>query len=750
MNPDDKIHLLGIRHHGPGSARSLLKAFAEIQPDVILLEGPAEAEAMLALATHADMRPPVALLLYEKDNLANTVFYPFAEFSPEWQVIHYAQRQNIPLKFMDLPQTHQLALRKIHEADTITNQAEIIEDDHFDPLTLLAQAAGFSDGERWWEYMVEQRQGGLELFQGIQEALTALRESLGERHRQQFEQQREQLREAWMRKTIRIAVQEGYQRIAVICGAWHVPALITIAKQDEVLLKKLPKTKVETTWVPWSNNHLTYASGYGAGMISPGWYQHLWECHTQSRQVASSWLTKIAHLLREEGIDASTASVIESVRLAETLAALRQKPLPDLEELNEASLTTLCFGDSLPMQLIQQKLIVGENLGEVPSETPSVPLQQDLARWQKKLRLTPSAVEKDLELDLRKDTDLERSQLLHRLNLLKIPWGELKGSGKTKGTFKEIWRLQWQPEFAIQLIEASVWGVTVEAAATEYTCDCLKQTNDLAVITPLVDQTLLANLPIAVDFAMTRLAAEAAVASDVLQLMASLPSLAKVLRYGNIRRHDSSVISRVIDTLVTRVTIGLPNACSSLDNDAASEMYRHLVNTDEAIKLLANSNHLHAWQEVLHQLLKQEGLHGLIAGRSCRLLFNGHQLNEQQVAQRMSLALSKANDPLAAGAWVDGFLRESGLILLLDEQLWAVLNNWIGELSDTIFLEILPLLRRTFATFPTGERRQLGERIKQPVQIQSVPTATTTFADDANVVNSLSLIVKMLGLDAIG
>jgi hypothetical protein len=179
-------------------------------------------------------------------------------------------------------------------------------------------------------------------------------------------------------------------------------------------------------------------------------------------------------------------------------------------------------------------------------------------------------------------------------------------------------------------------------------------------------------------------------------------------------------------------------------------MYRHLVNTDEAIKLLANSNHLHAWQEVLHQLLKQEGLHGLIAGRSCRLLFNGHQLNEQQVAQRMSLALSKANDPLAAGAWVDGFLRESGLILLLDEQLWAVLNNWIGELSDTIFLEILPLLRRTFATFPTGERRQLGERIKQPVQIQSVPTATTTFADDANVVNSLSLIVKMLGLDAIG
>ena len=41
------IHLLGIRHHGPGSCRNVLEYLQELQPDLILLEGPAEAETLL-------------------------------------------------------------------------------------------------------------------------------------------------------------------------------------------------------------------------------------------------------------------------------------------------------------------------------------------------------------------------------------------------------------------------------------------------------------------------------------------------------------------------------------------------------------------------------------------------------------------------------------------------------------------------------------------------------------------------------
>ena len=46
------IHLFGIRHHGPGSARSVLSALTSLQPDIILLEGPVEAEAILPFAAN--------------------------------------------------------------------------------------------------------------------------------------------------------------------------------------------------------------------------------------------------------------------------------------------------------------------------------------------------------------------------------------------------------------------------------------------------------------------------------------------------------------------------------------------------------------------------------------------------------------------------------------------------------------------------------------------------------------------------
>jgi hypothetical protein len=44
------VHLFGIRHHGPGSARALAGALAELKPDLILVEGPPEADELVALA----------------------------------------------------------------------------------------------------------------------------------------------------------------------------------------------------------------------------------------------------------------------------------------------------------------------------------------------------------------------------------------------------------------------------------------------------------------------------------------------------------------------------------------------------------------------------------------------------------------------------------------------------------------------------------------------------------------------------
>ncbi|MEO6889840.1 MAG: DUF5682 family protein, partial [Ktedonobacteraceae bacterium] len=175
------IHIFGVRHHGPGCARGLRAALQTLEPDIVLVEGPPDAQAVLTLLMHAEMRPPVALLIYAPDNPQSAVYYPFTHFSPEWQALRYALEHSIPARFMDLPQAFQLG-RELpspegEQAATGTpptgdeNTPETVEQQpgkesvsaethpalpQDDPLAMLALAAGYSDHELWWERQIEQ------------------------------------------------------------------------------------------------------------------------------------------------------------------------------------------------------------------------------------------------------------------------------------------------------------------------------------------------------------------------------------------------------------------------------------------------------------------------------------------------------------------------------------------------------------------------------------------------------------------
>lgn len=756
-------YIFGIRHHGPGSARSLRAALQQLQPDCVLVEGPPDADALIPLLAHPNMQPPVALLLYMPDQPRQAVYYPFALFSPEWQALSYALAQGITARFMDLPQACQLGeMRQGIEDEDKPSQHDDIGENHessnpqpltpnprADPLGWLAQAAGYSDGERWWEQMVEHRRDGSEIFAAILEAMAALRAELPpDPH------PREAQREAYMRQSIRAAQAEGYQRIAVVCGAWHAPALTDLAgtKADTALLKGLPKVKLQATWVPWTHGRLAYGSGYGAGIESPGWYEHLWHATSAGytpTEVAARWLVRVARLLREQDFDVSSAHVIEAVRLAEALAALRDRPLPGLAELNEAVQAVFCGGSVLPMRLVHEQLIVGETLGAVPAETPLAPLQQDLAREQKRLRLPASASWRDYDLDLRKPTDLERSHLLHRLNLLAIPWGKLQRSNGGKGTFHELWRVQWQPELAVTLIEAGIWGNTIADAATARACADAETAADLPALTRLVDQVLLADLPAAIDAVMARLHDRAALASDVGVLMEALPPLANVQRYGNVRRTDTAAVAHVIDGLVSRIGVGLPAACAALDDDAAQAMFERLLAVNSALALLQHADYTATWQAALQRVCDLRGVHGLVGGRACRMLLDTGTLSADEGARRLSLALSAASGPPEAAAWIEGLLRDSGALLVHDTLLWQIIDGWLHDLPAALFLPTLPLLRRTFATFQPAERRMLGERARTGAATLLASERANQRFDVARAKATLPLLTQLLGLQVI-
>jgi hypothetical protein len=515
----------------------------------------------------------------------------------------------------------------------------------------------------------------------------------------------EALREAAMRRILRDAGRSA-ARIAVVCGAWHAPVLATPlpARADTELLRGLPRVKVSATFVPWSHGRLALDSGYGAGIRSPGWYDHLWRDGS-----SVGWLTRVARLLRGEDLDASSAHVIDAVRLAEALAALRGRFMVGLEELTEATRAVLCFGVDTPMRLIHNRLIVGEVLGQVPEDAPLVPLARDLTAQQRRLRLVVDPTPRALTLDLRRQSDLERSHLLHRLRLLDVPWGEVEET-TSMGTFREAWQIAWDPELAVRVVEASLWGTTVAAAAAGRAMDIAERTSDLPRLGALLDVTLLADLPQAVTAVVMRLESAAAVAADVVHLMQTLPPLANVVRYGSVRQTDRTVVARVIAALLARICVGLPLACASLDDAAAAQLYDAVMAVDGALHVVGDPGRRADWLAALATVADMETGHGLVTGRATRLLLDAGSLPRIEVVRRAGLALAAARDPDAAGAWAEGFLRQSGLLLLHDEALWEVVDGWLDGLPQAAFTQVLPVLRRTFASFPAAERRQIGTR----------------------------------------
>lgn len=726
--------LLGVRHHGPGSARAVRAALEAAAPAAVLIEGPPEGDALLPLAADEQMRPPVALLAHAVDDPGRAAFWPLAEFSPEWVAVRWALEHDAVVRFFDLPAAHSLAFAE----ETRREPGEPTDgtaDVRVDPIAVLAETAGYDDPERWWEDVVELRSdrpgavraaavtgdgpaahdplaAAVAPFDALEDAMAALRETYGHGGHD-----RDLVREAWMRLRLREARKEFQDAgVAVVCGAWHVPALRarTTVTADKALLKGLPKVRTETTWVPWTHRRLARRSGYGAGIDSPGWYGHLFGAPDRP---VERWMTKVARLFREEDRAVSSAHVIEAVRLAETLAAMRGRPLAGLTETVDAVRAVMCDGSDVPLDLVRDRLIVGDVLGDVPDAAPAVPLQRDLTRQQRSLRLKPEAHERELELDLRKDTDAARSRLLHRLRMLGVGWGE-PGTGRTStGTFRESWRLRWEPELSVKVAEAGVWGTTVLSAATAKAESAAVTATALSEVTALAEACLLAGLSDALPVVMRALADRAALDADVSHLAQALPALARSLRYGDVRGTDTVALREVAAGLAERICVGLPPACAGLDADGAEEMRGRLDGVHTAIGLLPDADGVgERWRAVLRKLAVRESVPGVIRGRAARLLLDEGRLEEDEAAGLMALALSRGAAPADAAAWIEGFLGGAsggGLLLVHDERLLGLVDNWLTGVPAEAFTDVLPLLRRTFSAYEAGVRRTLGELVRR-------------------------------------
>src|SRR4051794_9219497 len=115
MSDTWRVNMFGMRHLSPAGAWHLRGYFDEGRASVVVIEGVADANELISQVTRKGSKPPIALLAYTDSLPVRTLIYPFAKYSPEFQAMCWAEENDVPAEFIDLPSDIFLALQDIEQ-----------------------------------------------------------------------------------------------------------------------------------------------------------------------------------------------------------------------------------------------------------------------------------------------------------------------------------------------------------------------------------------------------------------------------------------------------------------------------------------------------------------------------------------------------------------------------------------------------------------------------------------------------------
>ena len=532
------------------------------------------------------------------------------------------------------------------------------------------------------------------------------------------------IREAYMKREIAKACTEFKpEEIVVIVGAYHLLGIqnsLPAMTDDE--LKKLPKATAQLTLMPYSYLRLSSRTGYGAGNMAPYYFELMWRAMQTNTmdKLAATYLTKIAKILRDQGQNASSASVIEAVRLANVLSAMKGGTYPVLEDLHDAVVT--CFGGGGLSSVAEaiNKVDIGTAIGALPEGVSQTPVQEDMNQELKRLKLTnyKSAVAQDLSLDLRENLkvktkeaafiDLNRSTFLHRLEVLGIHFATQQRVQQDKASWAEKWVLQWSPEVEIEIVEANLKGETLEIAAAFILKEQLSEATDLSVVAKIIRQACECQLTHIFGNALSTLQSLLVDSNNFVETAFAAHELSMLIQYGDLRQFNLEPLKPILQQLFLRASLLLIDASSC--DDKASKPIVDAMNTMEFISEqqyeLVDTE---TWQKELTHLAWRDDVNTKLSGVAFAILLEHNLATEEECAREVSRRLS-AGVPADLGAsWFEGFSARNRYALLSRTIIWQELDNYVRQLDEEQFMRSVVFLRRAFADFEPNQKNSIAE-----------------------------------------
>jgi len=740
----------GVRHLSPAAAYHLRQALDAARPDLVLVEGPSDLNGQMQWLCHPETQFPAAILAYTRTPPVRTVLWPFAIYSPEAQAILWAHEHRVPCKFMDLPSCVFLAFREeAAGADDIRPCAENDAPPATESVYKRLETLTGEDHDTFWERNFEQAGDyqtaanvfGRELRSASQDSTREMAETT--------------VREAYMKRVIQQAIDSGVpaEKIFCVCGAYHVAGLEENAPMSDEEEAALPRADACSTLMPYSYFRLSTRSGYGAGNKAPAYFELLWDALNGGGigETPYLYLTRLAAAHRRAGNLVSSAEVIEAVRLAETLAAMRGSKYPALSDLRDASVTTMGHGNFSELALAAADTEVGKKIGFLPEGVARTSVQEDFYRQLKELRLEKfrTAELQRLDLDLREKLnvksepaalgDLRRSFFLHRLRVLGVHFARNLPSRQEGANWGEYWELRWTPEAEIEIVESALLGDTVEGAAAFALKERADNSTTIAQAASIFQDAFLCGMPAAAQHALAvlqGLSVDAAAISDVAE---TASRLSLVVRYGDLRRFDPAPVVPLIKQLYLRACLTLADACIC-DAKAAPAVTKAMDQLN-ALQLSHDFLEEGPWLNLLEDISDRDDLNTRCSGFAMAILLERGKADEALLAREVARRLSPGVPADLGAGWFEGLAGKNRYALIARLSLWRQLDDYLATLDDETFRRALVFLRRAFADFSPGEKNDIAENLGEiwgvnPTQAAEVLMNDVTEAEQA-VLDSL-------------
>lgn len=737
-NLESKVMFFPVRHHSPTCSFHLKKVIESYKPEIILIEGPAEANKVIQYIAHEETKAPVCIYysyfdrnaLIEENKEKYRCYYPFLDFSPELLALREGKKRDIICEFMDLSYAEILINSKKLEVIGKAQEKNTYNDDYLMKESIFIKALCEKEGCRnyneLWEKLFEIDGLRISTEKFIENMIFSCYLSREGYSEERLKEDGCLARETFMSMKIREALKK-YNKVLVVSGGFHTSALIDgLEANNEIELHNIAEADTGVYAMAYSFEESDQLNGYASGMPHPAFYQRVFE-NVQKRmdkpyeEAVLNFIIHTGKLIRKNHGNLSTADEIEAFNMAKGLKSLRDKYECGVYELKDGITSSFVKGEMDAEAQVSLKylreLLTGNKIGKLCASAEVPPIVQDFNELCRQFNIKTTTLENEVSLSIYKSKKhREQSKFFHIMKFLDTNFCFMeKGPDfiKRKNTnlVREVWKYKWTTRLQSTLIELSMQGGSLKEAANS-----------------VLSKRFMSCENASGEASLLLIEAELMGAENSFQSL--LPSFGEILNgdedFVSVTNscYNLNFLCNAEDLLNINMDEKLQEFFTASYNKAISQITSlntvDYDNENEVISKLKDIYHIsnkanfdsEALIDSLKLLISKKDCNSAVEGAALGILYGLNSIASKEVADKTVQYLYGTGEKLMrSGSFLKGLFSTAKDLLLIEEDLLKGIDRFMKNIEEEHFMALLPDLRFSFTFFNPGEIDSIAKAV---------------------------------------